>query len=232
MTNEERDWFWNEMQHVGTDYEDLAEVAAYDERMAQFRDVESENADVLRLLDLPQDAQLLDIGCGTGRFALAAAKAGMQTTAVDISPLMLDYVRDKARRDGPVELRTQRCGFLTMEFPPGSFDAVVSGLALHHLPDAWKLVALRHVARVLKPGGQFFLRDVVFSAADGEEPEACLRRFVDALPPMRAEAARHVAAEFSTYDWIMEGLLQRAGFTVLSASPAGESLLDYHCRKR
>jgi hypothetical protein len=31
------DWHWNEMQQVGTDYNDLAEVEAYDERMATFR---------------------------------------------------------------------------------------------------------------------------------------------------------------------------------------------------
>jgi hypothetical protein len=37
------DWMWNEMQQVGTDYMDVAEVAAYDQRMATIRDVEEEN---------------------------------------------------------------------------------------------------------------------------------------------------------------------------------------------
>jgi SAM-dependent methyltransferase len=118
-----------------------------------------------------------------------------------------------------------------MDFPPASFDAAVSGAALHHLPDAWKLVALRNVARALKPGGQFLLRDVVFVLDDGEPPESCFERFASSLPTMRVAAARHVAREFSTYDWIMEGLLSRAGFTILSANRPQDNFLAYHCRK-
>ncbi|NLX13680.1 MAG: class I SAM-dependent methyltransferase [Phycisphaerales bacterium] len=232
MNEQDTEWMWNETRQVGTDYDVLAEVSAYDQRMARIRDVESENAGILRLLNLPPAADVLEIGCGTGRFIRAAAKAGLRTTAIDVSRIMLDYVQDMALREGLTDLHTHRCGFLTIPFPPDSFDAVVSELALHHLPDTWKLVALRNVARALKPGGQFLLRDVVFSVPDGEEPEQCLKHVLDAYPAMRAEVARHVATEFSTYSWIMEGLLRRAGFEILSATPAGESILVYHCRKR
>ena len=49
---------------------------------------------------------------------------------------------------------------------------------------------------------------------------------------MRTPAARHIAREFSTYGWIMEGLLERAGFSLLSRSAPAESLVVYLCRKR
>jgi hypothetical protein len=48
---------------------------------------------------------------------------------------------------------------------------------------------------------------------------------------MRSDAARHVASEFSTYDWILEGLLSRAGFSYQMIANPSESFLLYHCRK-
>lgn len=225
------DWQWNEMQQVGTDYADLKEIAAYDDRMEAFRDVETENRGLLSLLALPVGAAVLEIGCGTGRFARAAAAAGLAVTVVDVSAGMLEYVAQKARTDGLPEIATQHAGFLTMDFPACRFDAVVSGAALHHLPDAWKLVALRNIARVLKPGGQLILYDVVFSLAEGDTPEICFERFATAYAGMRTEAARHVAREFSTYDWIMEGLLTRAGFEILSTNRRSENFAQFHCRK-
>ena len=41
-------------------------------------------------------------------------------------------------------------------------DAVITQLALHHLPDFWKLVALKRISQMLKDGGKLYLRDVVF----------------------------------------------------------------------
>jgi putative AdoMet-dependent methyltransferase len=225
------DWQWNEMQQVGTDYTDIKEVETYDERMGAFRDVATENREMLSMLSLPAGARVLEIGCGTGRFVRAATAAGLQATAIDVSSIMLDYIQDKAQREGLSAIATQHAGFLTLDFPADSFDAVVSGAALHHLPDSWKMVALRNIARVLKPQGQFILRDVVFGTKEGETPEIVFERFASSFVGMRVEAARHVAKEFSTYDWIMEGLLSRAGFQILSQQEVAQSFVVYHCQK-
>lgn len=225
------DWMWNEMRQVGTDYADIAEVAAYDTRMASFRDVNRENQQNLSLLALAPGSKVLEIGCGTGRFVRAAARAGLEAYAVDISEVMLRYVAEKSREEGVEIAGLQHAGFLTMSFPPEHFHAVVSGAALHHLPDAWKLVALRNIARVLRPGGRFLLGDVVFSLSPKETPEEYLERFCASLPGMRLEAARHAAAEFSTYDWILEGLIERAGFEIVSKTAAPASFIQYLCRK-
>lgn len=224
------EWHWNEFQQVGTDYADIEQVAKYDARMATFRDVETENRRILETLALPPKSRVLEIGCGTGRFARAAATAGHLVTAVDVSPVMLEYVVQKAAEEGLTNLEPQNAGFLTMDLPADHFDAVVSVVCLHHLPDLWKLVALENVCRTLKPGGQLFLSDVVFSVAPGQHA-AELEAFVASVSEeIRPGAAQHVAEEYSTLDWIMEGLLQRAGFEILSAEQAQHSIIAYHCR--
>lgn len=224
-------WYWNEMQQVGTDYASVAEVDAYDRRMATFRDVDSENRTILGTLGLPPGASILEIGCGTGRFARMASSQGHAVTAVDVSKTMLDYVAAKAKEEGLPQIDLQQAGFLTMDTAPEIYDAVVSVAALHHLPDAWKYVALRRVHACLKPGGQFILRDVVFSSSQGD-PRVGFERFVDDYKePMRAGAIGHVAREYSTYDWIMEGLLKRAGLAIDSAAEERASFWTYHCHK-
>jgi ubiquinone/menaquinone biosynthesis C-methylase UbiE len=226
------EWQWNEIQQVGTDYANLAEVEAYDKRMGSFRDVDAENRGMLEALALPSGARVLEIGCGTGRFARAALAAGLKATAIDVSPIMLDYVAAKAREEGLSEPELQHSGFLTMDFPAGRFDAVVSGAALHHLPDAWKLAGIRNIAKALKAKGQFILRDVVFSLKNGEEPGTCFERMINSFnEKVRPNAIGHVKKEFSTYDWIMEGLLERGGFEILTKNEVGESFIVYHCRK-
>ena len=52
-------------------------------------------------------------------------------------------------------------GLLSYEHDGEPADVVISNAVLHHLPDFWKLVALRNINSFLKPGGKFFLFDVV-----------------------------------------------------------------------
>lgn len=75
------DWMWNEMRQVGTDYADIAEVAAYDTRMASFRDVNRENQQNLSLLALAPGSKVLETGCGTGRFVRAGFEIVSKTAA-------------------------------------------------------------------------------------------------------------------------------------------------------
>lgn len=227
--NEHPAWQWNEIQQVGTDYSDVAEVERYEQRMGEFRDLPAEDAAILDALALAKGARILEIGTGTGHFARAAAKAGYRVTALDVSPAMLKYAEDRATADGLSGIEFRQSGFLTLSAAPATFDAAVSVAVLHHLPDLWKAVALANIHRALKPGGRFLLCDVVFSSKD-RDPRAQFDAFLNAVPQsMRDGACCHVAKEYSTLDWIMEGLLTRADFSIEGIVDTEAPLIQYRC---
>lgn len=224
-------WQWNEFHHVGADFSDVAEVEAYDRKHAEFRDVAEENRRILERLKLSAGARVLDLGAGTGHFVRAAARAGLRPTAADISTAMLDYARQEAEKEGLDGIDYVHAGFLSLDLPPATFDAALTSAALHHLPDLWKAVALGAIHRLLKPGGQFVLRDVVFGWG-GEGHAAYFDEAIASLPEaMRPRMGTHIAREYSTLDWIMEGLLERAGFAIPTIERPLPYFRVYHCRK-
>lgn len=224
-------WMWNEMQQIGTDYTDVNEVEQYEKRMGEFRDLAQENTKIIQTLSLPEGGRILEIGTGTGHFSRAAAAAGYDVIGCDISPMMLKYAEAKAKQDGLNRASFIQTGFLGLPKDCGKFDAVVSGAALHHLPDVWKSVALGKIASVLVERGLFLLRDVVFDFNAGDYEEY-FTGFVKSFPDAtQLPAARHVAKEFSTLDWIMEGLLERAGFEVTEKEMDSSSFYQYLCKK-
>jgi len=223
-------WQWNELKQVGTDYADVGEVERYDRRMGEFRNLSAENAAILETLALAERSRVLEIGTGTGHFARAAARAGHRVTAIDVSQAMLDYAATRAREEGLSGIEFHRAGFLTFSTPPATFDAAVSVVVLHHLPDLWKAFALENIRRALKPGGKFLLVDVVF-AWTGRDDRRQFQAFVDGVPDgMRQATSLHVAQEYSTYDWVMEGLLHRAGFEIVRIDADRAPLVRYLCR--
>ena len=223
------DWRRDEFQQIGTDYGSVEEVAAYDERMRAMRDIDAENRAILELLNLTKKSAVLEIGTGTGAFARTAAKACSHVTALDVSEVMLKYAALKAREEKLGNIDFLHAGFLSFDYPLHTFDAAVSSLALHHLPDVWKLVALEKIFATLKPDGIFHLFDVVFDWGNGS-PEKYFRRVVESAPESRKNLAMHIAREFSTTGWIMTGLLTRAGFVIESDVRRGEFLRAYTCR--
>jgi len=217
------------MQQIGTDYTDVVEVERYEKRMGEFRNLPAEDAAILAALDLSKGAHLLEIGTGSGHFARAAAQAGYRVTALDVSPTMLQYAENRAKSENLNDITFSHAGFLTFNGEPGTFDAAVSVAVLHHLPDLWKSVALRNIHRVLKPGGRFLLCDIVFSSKQ-RDPRPQFDAFVNALPAGMHEATiGHIAKEYSTLDWIMEGLLERAGFQIEEIVNTKAPLIQYRC---
>ncbi len=225
-------WQWDEKQQIGTDYENVTEVEAYDRRMREVRDVSAENRRIIEKLKLPAGARVLEIGTGTGAFAREVAPLCAEVTAIDISPVMLEYATRRAGECGLANITFREGGFLSYDDEPESYDAVVTGLALHHLPDVWKAVALERIHAWLKPGGLLSLRDVVFDWS-GETPGKYFDRIAGPGMPEASRTAllRHIRQEYSTLAWIMEGLLARAGFEILDQQRDGAFLRDYLCRK-
>lgn len=226
-------WLYDEFQHVGKDYSQQQEVDVYDASHADFRDIDKESQAILDAIDLQDHTSLIEFGCGTGVLAVLAAQRGAQVYAVDISEAMLDYARKRAQRHHLTNITFTQAGFLTYKHSADSVDAMVSSLALHHLPDFWKGVALKRMYAMLKPGGKLVLVDVV---VEGRDAIAKIDAFIEKQTQaggdfLRDDAEGHFREEFSTYTWVMEGLLERAGFKIISMDQHDGVFAKYICEK-
>ena len=224
-------WRIDEVAHAGREHLEPGHPERYDRK--EDADAAAELA-YLRRHGIGADSTVVDLGAGTGQFALAAAAEVRRVIAVDVSPLMLDRLRAKA---GEADVECVEAGFLTFE-PDEPVDLVYSRLALHHLPDFWKAVALERIATMLRPGGLFRLVDVVFSFEPGEAGEA-LERWVaagaeagDEEEWTRAELEEHVRDEHSTFSWLLEAMIERAGLEIVDAETFGDGFYArYLCRR-
>jgi len=178
---------------------------------------------------------VIDIGSGTGAFALHAARKCRTVYAVDISAAMLECCRQHAEREGLSNIVFCHGGLLTYEHVGDLADAIVCVAVLHHLPDLWKQVALKRCYAMLKPGGKLFLFDIVFPSRE-ENIGAKIDDFIQAIEIMAdarlaQEALINVRDEFSTYDWIMEGIIKRSGFRIDAAEYGDRFLTTYVCAR-
>jgi arsenite methyltransferase len=161
-------------------------------------------------LDLRGDEQALDIGCGRGAVLISAAHRLPQgrATGVDIWRLrdQTGNTRAAAERNAIVEGVSERVEFATADardlpFPPGSFDVVLSNLALSNIQGSEERArALREAVRVLRPGGRM---RVIDDRAD---------RYAPVL-----QAAGCVDVEVRRLDWRTWSGLPGHHFTLVSA---------------
>lgn len=226
-------WQYDEFKPVGRDYGSQSEVDVYDSSHADFRDIKAESNRVLDLLAIGEGSTVVDFGSGTGVFVVEAAKRGAKVHAVDVSEAMLLRAKSRAGQEGVKGIEFHHAGFLTYEHPEGTVDAVVTTFAFHHLPDFWKGIALRRIHRMLKPGGLFFMHDVIIEEASALENIA---RFIEKQEKaggdfLREDAEGHFRDEFSTYDWVMDEMLARAGFRIVRKELEEGVLGSYLCTK-
>jgi putative AdoMet-dependent methyltransferase len=227
-------WTYDEFIQTGTDFTDINKVEAYDMKMCKFRNYKQEAALVLDLLKVRPDDTLLEIGTGTGHFAVEAAKRCGKVCAVDVSGTMLLYAKLKSQKENVANIQWLHYGFLTSDFPDEYFDCIVSNAALHHLPDFWKAMAFRNIYRMLKPGGKFILGDVIFSCSI-DETESRVRDWISSFEKVDkdfcSESAMHIKKEYSTFSWIIEGMLERTGFQY-SVINDSNNFMVYLCVKK
>lgn len=116
---------------------------------------------MVKLAQLRAGESVLDIGCGTGSLAIAAKRqVGQRGTVIgiDASPEMLARARKKAKK-ASVEIEFRNEAAEALSFHDAQFDAVLSTVMLHHLPDDARKQCAREIRRVLKPGGRLLAVD-------------------------------------------------------------------------
>jgi ubiquinone/menaquinone biosynthesis C-methylase UbiE len=209
-------WFPDELHHAGNEHLDPHYVQGYDQKAGV--NVE-DDLTILRELGLNKAHTLIDFGAGTGTFALAAAPFCRRVIAVDVSAPMLDALNDKAAQSRVGNIETVQAGFLSYQHQGGLTDFAYSRHALHHLSDFWKALALKRIRETLKPSGIFYLRDLIFSFEPHEAEDVIEAWFSNAaLQPKdgwtRGELEMHVREEHSTFSWLLEPMIERAGFKI------------------
>jgi ubiquinone/menaquinone biosynthesis C-methylase UbiE len=218
-------WYPNEVRLAGRENLDVEHVARYDGKMDSRAEDE---VSLLRQHGLGSGSRIVEFGAGTGQFTAAASRAGAHVTAVDVSEPMLEHLRRKIDLEQLDNVEVVHAGFLSFA-PEGELaDVVYSRYALHHLPDFWKAIALVRMSELLKPGGVLRLWDVVydFDPADADERIGawCAQGGTDVDGEWsRAEFEEHVRDEHSTFRWILEPMILKAGFAILDCTYSPET---------
>jgi ubiquinone/menaquinone biosynthesis C-methylase UbiE len=161
MNEFDRRWYANPRLH-GEDYFLVFPPAVLEKTAWQVEGL-------VRLLDLPAGARVLDLACGWGRIALPLAQRGYQVTGLDLSEAFLAKGRRDAQEAGlHIDFRLGDM----REIPfAGEFDAVIMMWSAFGVleSDEEDQKVLHAAARALRPGGRFFLDQV--------SRESIIRRF-------------------------------------------------------
>jgi ubiquinone/menaquinone biosynthesis C-methylase UbiE len=228
-------WVINELDYAGPEHLDPDFIAGYDRKQG-YPDP-AEDLAVLDELGLDDLATIVDLAAGTGQFTLAAARRFRRVVAVDVSPAMQGFLHDRVADAGLGNVELVRAGFLSYEHTGPPADAVHTRNALHQLPDFWKAVALDRIAGILRPHGVLRLRDLVFDFRPADADEV-IGRWLDgaakdpALGYTREDYAEHLRTEYSTFRWLLEPMLDAAGFEIVEARYTGSLYGAYTCVKR
>ncbi len=149
---------------------------------------------------------------------------------------MLSYARNKAIAANAINIEFCHAGFLSYQHAAEPVDFIITKAAFHHLPDFWKTVGLLRMAAMLKSGGVLYLRDVIFSF-DAVEYQRRIDDWIHrAAKPggegfSKADFEMHVREEYSTFAWIIEGILVRSGFEIMEINYVTPEIAEFICRK-
>jgi SAM-dependent methyltransferase len=172
-------------------------------------------APLLDAADISPGQHVLDVACGPGYLAAAAAQRGAIAQGLDFSAAMVGIARashpDIVVTEGDAE---------DLPYPDATFDAVVSSFGIHHVPRPE--LALAECKRVLKPGGRIAFAvwatpeeniawSLVFNAIDrhgnrsaaGAPPPGALNRIDHCTRALEAAGFADRSAEIVRAEWVL-----------------------------
>ena len=101
---------------------------------------------------LPQNANVLDVGCGAGVPVTLFLSEQFQATGIDISEKQIELARQRVPK-----AKFFKQDMVKLDFAPQLFDAVTCFYSLIHVPREKHALALSNMNRVLKPGGYLLI---------------------------------------------------------------------------
>ena len=140
----------------------------------------------------PHARAVLDIGCGAGNYTLKLLEhlPALEVTLVDLSRPMLDRAVVRIAEAGVQSVTALQGDIRQIALPDGGFDIVLASAVLHHLrtDDEWRTV-FSAVHRALRPGGSFWIFDLVDSSIPAVG-DLMRRKYAEYLTAFRGEAYR------------------------------------------
>jgi len=121
-----------------------------------------ESGEIVQWLKLTSESNVLEIGCGSGRYALhVAGKVACRVTGIDLNESGVAQAKKLAEAEGLTErVRFENAdASKKLRFADGEFDAIFSNDVLCHIPGRDGL--LREMYRVLKSGGRMLFSDAL-----------------------------------------------------------------------
>ena len=187
---------------------------------------------LIKMAQVRPGERALDLACGTGDIAFAAAAKGARVVGLDLTHRMLQLAAQKSRA---AEFVT---GDMTsLPFPSQAFDLVTTGYGLRNVPDL--NLAIDEIARVLRPGGRLL-------SLDFNRPQPALVRavYLSYLTVVGATLGWLLHRDPDTYRYIpasirrypgatgVAALLAARGFTNVRVVPLLFGLMTLHLAER
>lgn len=142
----------------------------------------------LKMIGSVKCKKVLDVGCGTGEYAILLAKKGAHVSGIDLSKGMINNAKNNAKQE-KLNILFQKADVCLLPFENNIFDKISIARVLGHLDDETMNVAAKELMRVLKPGGEIII--TMIHPSLGNASNLIVKRKVYHMPRFNREVKEY-----------------------------------------